>query len=260
MNSLPFLPLEEPEHPFEASLAATRHPRARGGSARGRETPAMTVRDVVRFAIRHGYIQPGAQLDEDEVGRSLHASRAAVRTAFQMLVDEGSLKRRPRSGTRVEAPPVIIDLLGMFPVDSGNGPMVSVLTKDHVVPPPPLIAQTLGVSDAHLLLRKYVCSVGDRMIAIRSSYRQRQYTERGNPAPQDDIEGWFSEVFGVPFGSVATTIEYTTADAASARDLGVAEGAPLLVREQIFSDADGTPREIAFLQVLADRVAFTTRA
>ncbi len=216
-----------------------------------------TVRDVIRSGIRHGIIKPGTQLGEDEFGVSMHASRASVRAAFQMLANEGLLERRTRSGTRVRTRPIQIDVRGMFPDEQEFSPMISVLARDQIVPPPPLVRSLLGIDDELVRLREYRSSVDDEVIAVRVAYRQRQFTGRGAEEPRDDIEAWFESVFGVPFGSVQTTIEFAVCDARSAKDMGLEEGAPLLVREQIFRDREGRARELAFLEVRADRVEFT---
>lgn len=234
------------------------HPRARSGTARG-TTPARTVRTVLASSIRHGVLPPGGQVVEDDVVAQLHASRTSVREALANLTDSGVLSRRRKVGTVVVAAPLEIPVAGIVP----EGPDHDVRSRkvtDHVVPVHPLISAVLRLTDERVLLREFVMALREDPIGFRSCYRSAEF-DGSDPVPAgtNDLDGWFRGIFGRELGVVQTVIEFATADVRTASLLDVVVGAPLLVREQIFHDVDGVPRELAFTQVRADLVSFSDR-
>ena len=220
-------------------------------------TRAITVRDVIKSELRHGIISEGEQLDESVFGTRLHASRTAVREAMSSLVAEGVLDRRRREGTTVKRAPLGFDIHAMFPADNGTHAVASQLTADRIVPGPPLIQSLLGLIDEEVLLREYLLTAGETAIGFRISYRERQYSGRGPSDSLNNLAEWFRQVFQRELGRVSTCIEYAVSDPRTSTLLGIPEGSPLLVREQIFYDDSNVAREVAFTQLRADMVALT---
>lgn len=239
-----------------ATRPATLHPRARSGSARG-TTPVRTVRNVLSSSIRHGVLPTGGQVVEDDIVMQLHSSRTSVREALQNLTESGTLSRRRKIGTVVVAAPVEIPVGGIVP-NGTDHEVRSTMVTDHVVPVHPLISAVLGLDEERVLLREFVMALRDQPIGFRISYRACEF-DGSDPVPAgtNDLEGWFLGIFGRPLGGVRTVIEFATADVKTAQLLDVEAGAPLLVREQVFTDVDGVPRELAFTQVRADLVSFS---
>jgi DNA-binding GntR family transcriptional regulator len=59
------------------------------------------VHDALRRAIVTGALQPGQRVNEAEVARRMHISRAPVREAVRLLEQTGLLVAQPRRGTVV---------------------------------------------------------------------------------------------------------------------------------------------------------------
>lgn len=216
-----------------------------------------TVRNVLSSSIRHGVLPTGGQVVEDDIVMQLHSSRTSVREALANLTESGTLSRRRKVGTVVVAAPVEIPVGGIVPNDPDHD-VRSRMVTDHVVPVHPLISAVLGVQDERVLLREFVMALKDQPIGFRISYRSCEF-DGSDPVPPgtNDLEAWFRGIFGRELGGVSTVIEFATADTKTAQLLDLTVGAPLLVREQIFTDSDGVPRELAFTQVRADLVSFS---
>ena len=233
------------------------HPRARGGSSHGRDTPVHVVRDVIRSEIRHGVHPIGSKLSEDSLVESLHASRATVREAIQILTNEGYLERRRRVGTTVLPKPVSIHWRGFFPEASTGIELVSTMLPDRILAAPDLIRRTLTLTGENVLLRQYALSFNDIPVGFRIAYRDAIHTGIGPQRGPNDLDALFEQVFDAKIGRIQTTLEYAPSDDKTSRELGVAEGFPMLVREQIFYDDQGNARELAFVQMRADMVSFS---
>ncbi|WP_058854549.1 GntR family transcriptional regulator [Nocardia jinanensis] len=64
------------------------------------------MRQLLRSSIESGILPEGAQLNEDALIEYLDSTRASVRSAVQMLSEEGLVARRRRLGTVVHSAPV----------------------------------------------------------------------------------------------------------------------------------------------------------
>lgn len=70
------------------------------GAVRHRNLHRMVV-DELGTRIVTGELSEGAQINPDEIGRSMDASRTAVREALRVLEAKGMVHPRPKTGTRV---------------------------------------------------------------------------------------------------------------------------------------------------------------
>jgi GntR family transcriptional regulator len=233
------------------------HPRARGGSNRGRDTPVHVVRDLIKSSIRHGISPVGSQLSEDGLVQSMHASRSTVREAMQILTDNGYLERQRRIGTTVLPKNVDLPWKGMFPLESSGIELIPVLLPDRILVAPELIRKMLTLSGDKVLLRQFTLEIDGKAVGSRIAYRDAIHTELGPNTAPNDIEGFILAVFGVELGRIQTTLEYAPSDAKTSRELDIPELSPMLVREQLFIDTDGNRLELAFTQVRADMVSFS---
>jgi GntR family transcriptional regulator len=232
------------------------HPRAHGGSNHGRDTPVHVVRNVITSAIRHGVHPIGSRINEDTLVDTLNASRATVREAMQILTDGGYLERQRRIGTTVLPRQIAIPWNGMYPDRSTGAVLTTAMLPDRHLAAPELIRRTLTLSGDSALLRQYRIDVNGVPVGFRIGYRDSRHDAIGPRQEPNDLEAHFVAVFRVPLGRVQTTVEYAPSDAKASRELGIPEGSPMLVREQLFFDVDGNAVELAFTQVRADMVSF----
>ncbi len=72
----------------------------------------------------------------------------------------------------------------------------------------------------------------------------------------DDIATTFVSVYVRPFGRMETCIDAVAADRETAGLLGIREGAPLLVRDQVSPTRTGNVHEFAYAHYRADMVSF----
>src|SRR5262249_29570424 len=79
------------------------------------QTSSRRVYELLRSAIRTGYLPAGTQLVEFELVKTLSTSRNALRVALQLLADEGVVERNPRSGTFITSAMVQITLNELDP-------------------------------------------------------------------------------------------------------------------------------------------------
>jgi GntR family transcriptional regulator len=230
------------------------HPRATGGSARGRHTFSRRVRELLRASVRGGYIVVAEQLVEDSLVETLNASRNAVRAALQQLADEGFVDRQPRRGTVVLRRGTPIRMQDIDVLDGGTHVELE-MTEESVVPSTPLLRHRLDLDETHLGMNENLFLLDGEVIGIRTAYfsiRHRKPTYTG-PAEMPAV---FTGYFGVPLGRVQTEIGATTADERTGRLLGLPAGTPLLLREQLMHDDQGRPVQLVFDNYRSDRVTF----
>ena len=98
--------LEELDMHQPTATATTRHPRSVGGSAGSRQKSTRIVHQLLRSSIKSGVLQTGDMLSEEHLITNLDSTRSSIRTALQMLADEGLVSRQRKMGTVVRSRPV----------------------------------------------------------------------------------------------------------------------------------------------------------
>ncbi|OLL72908.1 putative transcriptional regulator of N-Acetylglucosamine utilization, GntR family [Pseudonocardia sp. Ae168_Ps1] len=235
-------------------LPTVPHPRASGGTARGRHTFPRRVREMLRASVRGGYLVVDDKLVEDQLMESLNASRSAVRAALQQLADEGFVDRQQRRGTVVVRRGVAVRLRDTVTA-LGATEVTLQMAEQGGVPSTPLLRHRLGVPDAVLRMNENIFRADGEVIGVRTAYFPSSFTtpSYAGPAALDVV---FADFFGVGLGRVQTEIGAAGADDRTGRLLGVAPGAPVLLREQLFHDEDDRPVQVVFDNYRADRVTF----
>ncbi len=231
------------------------HPRAVGGSAGNRNTLSRRVHDMLLASMHHGIYAEDQVLVEDQLIAHLDASRTAVREALRKLADEGVVERHPRSGTIVVNTGVRIALEDIRLADGPSDEMDIVITEQRTVPSTSLLRTRLSTSDRRLRMVENTFALKGAVIGIRTAYFRCSFE-----AVSYDGRAAMSEVaarfFGRTVSRIDTSIGATTADARTARILGIAEGSAVVVRNQTFYDSHERPIQIAFDHYRADRVTF----
>lgn len=234
------------------------HPRAAGGSDRGRQSSERRVRDLVRAAIEDGVFDEDLQLDETTLIESLSATRSAIRRALQQLTNEGLLERRPRFGTypRNRSVRLVLDDIQDLP-GVGERPRVRIkITDTRPVPTSSLIRSLLACDDdtVHMMENLFVC--GDLPIGVRTAYFPTSYPVLDYDGPAE-MGAVGQTVFNTEeMHAVSTRIGATLADASTARILQIAPDSAVLTRQQVFVGADETPVQVVFDHYRADYVTF----
>lgn len=234
----------------------SQHPRSAGGTAGLRQTSARRVKDLLRSEVRSGLAGRDAQFVEDYLVSALAASRTAVREALQMLAQEGLVSRERRNGTTVTRG------VAQFPLDDileSGGERVGVERLDQrSVPSTPLLRGKLQTTDEELGVVEHLFSTPDGPIGVRVAYYKLAYSQPESWAECPDLRWAFASVFGSPLGRIDSVIEAGASEPKTSRLLGIPEGSPVLVREQLLVDADGVPQEFTFAHYRADRVSFSS--
>ncbi|ORM34074.1 GntR family transcriptional regulator [Williamsia sp. 1135] len=241
-------------------LAPTRHPRSVGGSAGTRQRSARVVHQLLRSSIKSGVLNAGESLSEESLIENLDSTRAAVRSALQMLADEGLVSRQRRMGTVVRGRPLqlpVEDIIG----NPSSGPLEYRMIGDHAIPAHHLIRSRMPTDSDSLRMIDYVISNGGVPIGTLVAFQINPNAHP--PVHNPDVDGiaqTFETVYSRPFGRMETCIDAVGADERTARILNIAPGAVLLVRDQVLSDVDGNVHEYAYAHYRADMVSFRSPA
>lgn len=261
-------PTAEPaEPPFQVPLTSAlaagampsrvrQHPRAVGGTARGRQTSVRRVRSLIRAAIAADS-SAETKLDENVLVRELDASRSAVREALQQLRDEGLLARRQRVGTRVSGAVLQLPLYELLIPDL-EGSFKLKWTEVRTVPATVIIKENLNIESAEVNLVECLVLLGDEILGVNSNYLAMNVSEIPMPTVARTLQDAFLLTFGRDLGTSTNTIESTACDSQTARLLRVPVGSPLLTRMQTLYDVDGNPHIVQFSHFRGDRVSFKT--
>jgi len=193
-------------------------------------------------------LRPDAPIpSERELMARYNVSRMTVREAIGKLVGEGRLYRVRGKGTFV-APPRVDSMLELtsFTEDMrrrGLEPSTVVLRSVEAVPPEP-VRQALGLTATQSAYRIERLRIADGVpMALESGW----YDAESAPGLLDrDLSGSLYSIlarsYGIVIDAATQVMRSEIADAQTARVLGVAVGAPLLVLERT-STADGRPVE-----------------
>jgi GntR family transcriptional regulator len=258
---------------YDAQARVTGQRISAGKQLQGSAARAHTL---LRAGIRDGTIVSEQQLVEENLVHTLGASRNAVRSALQMLVDDGLVSRAPKRGTEVISG---IFEFALLPSPGGQhlarppGSSHITRTEGRTVPPTGIVAQRLGYTGPlPIPMVEYVSSFDGRPTALRVSYHHpeldpERYEEfvdgflprhEYNPSrplftPADAI----AALYGSRAGTGRTVIEAQLCDARTAKLLDLSIGAPLLVRETVISDIDGQPRILTHMAYDGSRVTLS---
>ncbi|MCL8025057.1 GntR family transcriptional regulator [Nocardioides bruguierae] len=229
------------------------HPRATGGSARGRQPSARRVLDLLNASIRDGVISPDRPLAEEDLMRVFGSSRAAVRSALGQLAASGMVERRPRVGTWLNRGWTELALTD-FQDDAGEIELQ--ITEQGRVATSPLLRERLQTDDEVVRMVENTWSADGDLLGMRTAYFRTSYSIDPavwvtEPVRMVDVLSGF---FHVTVGRGIVSIGADVADDRTARLLRVQPGTALINRDITYYDAEDQPVQTVFDRFRADRV------
>ena len=207
------------------------------------------VAGILRQRIEAGEYPPGTRLpNEDTLRRRYGTSRVTIRTAVQLLADEGLVETHHGKGTYVRNDVVTMEmgaLQGFYGALRRSGAAVTaeLLTCD-LVPASRAVAQLLHIetqTEIRRLQRLY--RVNQRPMALTTSYLWTNLTLEFSQAASTTVYGLLAARISGPLQEARWTVAAEAASARQATALDVSAGFPLLVLSRTTLSSDGVPRE-----------------
>jgi GntR family transcriptional regulator len=187
-----------------------------------------------------------------------------------MLALEGLVTRLPRFGTKVTGNITVLpvdDLGPEYAAESATGQLVGIKLEEldlKLVPATPVLRERLDVDDKFVLLAEHLLHVDGSPLYVRVAYLPQ------GPDPVELIEQVRNvfraphtprcpapNLYGTEVARIQTTVEAVPCDPRTARLLGIAAGAPILLRERTIIGTDNRPHELSFTHLRGDRAALS---
>ena len=224
------------------------------------------VANVLRDRIAYG-IYPKDELLPPEMLllSEFNVSRHTIREAMRMLVSEGLIERSPGRGTIVSPPSrtrgnwgikSLNDLIGEFE----ESQIVVLKRASRTARRFPQIADILGTDrKSSMFLVQRIISVDDGPIALHTVFTHTKYSSRipRQKIGQQAMIGLIEEHCRVQASRTRQIATAVTADAQTAKLLGVRVGSPMLLLKRIYTSSDDEPIQYSELLCRPDRYYHT---
>lgn len=229
-----------------------------------RADTARRIAGVLRRQILRGAFGSGLLPDERALGVEFAASRNAVRDALRVLADEGLVERRRGVGTVVRSRPYrhpIDELAGLAEALRRHGRVENRVRAAHRLPAPPAVAHRLQLLPDHeVVYLERLRLLDGQPVSLDCTYLA---PEVGTPLlrlprrelEDNDVFHLIETVCGHPLGTADVTVQAVTADAATARVLGMPAPGALLLVERLTRLGGGRPVDLEYLHVRGDRIS-----
>ncbi|MDF0528969.1 GntR family transcriptional regulator [Tsukamurella sp. 8F] len=223
------------------------------------------VHDALRTQIVTDGFPDGRLPTEEELRAEFQVSRAAVRDVLTRLQQEGLVVRLRGIGTIATHRQVTVSLQESHgvsdPAPTGifDGAMRTRILDWADASADAGIAHRLGVEPGDTVLRvDYVAMLNEAPLGLATNYTR--YPQAG--LLRRDMFGvdWYRMLrsAGIDIGESTFLFEASQADTHDARLLGVAEGEPVLLGEQVIRTAEGAVFDVAFIRNPGHRLANTS--
>lgn len=230
------------------------------------QTSSRRVYEILRSAIRTGYLPAGEQLVEHELAKAMSTSRNALRVALQLLAEEGVVERNPRSGTIITsaiAQTTLTEMDADMRVHTAGRiadlPSADVFDEELldqcVIPASPYIRHRMRTDEEFV-------SMNERLISVRGEPHHVWIGYVGAGVdyaavrPNGDRHSIFRERFGVEYSHAEDSVEAVPCELRTSRLLRVPPGSPILLCETLMYDVEGKIRELRFRYNRGDRAAY----
>lgn len=220
---------------------------------------------ILRDAITEGLLTPGSLLpSEAQLGASYQLSRTAVRQALGELAAEGLVRKEKGRGTFVRGPRradlVVQELRGFYEELTERGYAIDTEVLAQRLEPASADEATLlnaatGTEVVRVVRLRYadgapICVTETVVLASRFPGLVERDLRSGS------LYQLFRDDYGVTIHGGHRMIEAVAADKATARQLGVRAGSPLLKLSSINNDQHFQPFELFTAWYRADRTTF----
>jgi GntR family transcriptional regulator len=232
---------------------------------RHRADHARQVGDVLRHQVLAGAYPDRVLPSERTLCREFNASRNTVREALVLLRDEGLVDRVPGIGTTVASgkyPHGLHRLLGLAEVMHPHGEITNEVRAVTVIPSPAPVAARLGLGAGEpVVYIERLRRIGGEPLSLDLTYLARDIGEPllAEDLSHRDIFVLIEHTTGRPLGHADVSLEAVNADRRSARLLGTADNAALLMVERLAHLADGRPVDLESIRFRGDRLTMQGR-
>lgn len=227
------------------------------------------IQEMLRAQIASGRLAEGGRLpSESELAESFETTRGTVRQALAQLAFEGLIVRRMGLGTFVAERPVESRIEAHRPPSFEEqmeelGARVGFrVLAFQAEPPSAAVAATLGLpADRTVYRLRRLRLVDDEVIGLED----RSMPERiGTAIPASALVtrsavAMVEAALGTPLGGMTVSVGAAAAPAATAHELGIRRGSPILVRSHAFFDQAGQPVLTGESVYRGDKYRFTYR-
>ena len=225
------------------------------------------IAEQLRVAITSGEFSPGEALpSEAEINAIFKVSRTTARASLDRLRQEGLISRQSGRGSivlksRVEQP---ANQLASFSEDMRRRGLTAsyatfTATDDEATGE---VAEALGIDPGRraFCIRRLLLA-NDEPMGMSVSWLAPAVLAGGQPPTPGELDAgslyaWLASRCRARIAGAKEFIEAATADAAMARRLQVAQGAPVLVARRLSHSATGEAVEYAVMHYRADRYRF----
>lgn len=203
------------------------------------------ISQLIRQQIESGELRPGDMIPtESELQQQFHVSRATVRQAISSLVYEGLLERRRSKGTIVSKQKLEETMYGVHSFTAevlkrGMTPGVKVL-KFEIVLCWNSLGEKLGLdSSEQVVWLERLRLVNGEPVALETSYIPLKFVPGvtqemfEGDGPEQSSYYLLQQKFGVHLCKAVDTITAVAIEKREANQLGMEEGAPILLRDRI---------------------------
>jgi GntR family transcriptional regulator len=225
------------------------------------------VEEVLAAEIAAGELQPEDRLpSEDELLTRFGVSRITIRRAIQNLIQRGMVEIRRGHGTFVLAPRIsqeLTKLTGFVEDMMTHGRRASARVLGHaVVAANATVARQLDVSKGTRVMRVERVRLADSVpMSFDETYLPLEIGKQivSNDLRVKPIFTLLEEKYGIPLTEAEYKLEAAAASAHVAKELAIAEGAPIFRIERTSFTAGGRPIDYEMLSYRGDLIRFVTR-
>lgn len=196
------------------------------------------VRDRIHARILDRTWKPGDKLPRDEdIAEEFGCARSTVHRAMRDLSESGIVERRRRGGTTVRSDPVTRATLDIpitrLEVEARGGRYGYQMLRREIAEAPPAVAANFGLTAPHRMLRVEALHLADGRPYIRED-RWIDLETVPEIAEVDLTRQSANEwlVRNRPYNRFQVRLYAHNASAADAAEMGLAEGAALLIIER----------------------------
>ena len=210
------------------------------------------LKQILLAEIQDRGLAPGQRLPGDhELCATYDVSRTVVRQALAELESEGVIERVKGRGTFVAKPKIterlVQSLTGLYEdVAARGGHLRSEVRRLEAVPADDQVAADLTIEPGTpVILIERLRFVGDKPWVHTVTHVPESVAPGlvGEDLTEQSLYALLEDKYGVRLARGRRSIESSVAGARLARNLGIAEGAPVLVLRSVSLDAEDRPVE-----------------